>query len=649
MDNTTGEDRVDRIAALERRVAALEAAVRNLRPARADAAEQHRADAAEQHGAREQPMSRAAPNAAPGVPQGMSATAGGAPAGTAQGGLRSLLPSVDLESLVGRYGTLVLATVSALAAVGTFLGWAIANGLLGPSQRIALGLIVAAALGAAGFRLRARERSFGASLLGLALAITHVCAWGAGPSLHLVPEWGAFLLAAAASIALAVFAHMEEDEPLWSVGFSGAAIAPFVTAGGKGSLPVLAAYGVAVLSLSGYAMGSRRWIVAGRLFLLAAAVYTAALASGSEREFGPLLAMGLPFSVALLGVIPWVGGPPRGERLRALGALSAIAALRTGLGTNSPLTHAATAAFIAAGGLLWLVIVDRTHTPHAAPPAGTRRLREGDWLDGGVLPLAFVAGFVMALDASARGTGIAMGIGAVVLFLAVTRFPRGSLRDAAVFAGVLCALIATLLLERGNPLLITATIAVLGAACFAANLAWPSASWTTLALIGFAWSVLAALVHLGGRAPYVYVPFATRPSAVCLVVLAAIAAAGRMARADARVAAVLRSGLVVWAFLWVHQELLFAFNRTAATLLRVTYYALASVLAVGAGRALALPVLRHAGLALAVIAAATALYGARNLDAIAARIGADLVAAVFLLAIAYWYRRPGAGTAEAGS
>ena len=55
-------------------------------------------------------------------------------------------------------------------------------------------------------------------------------------------------------------------------------------------------------------------------------------------------------------------------------------------------------------------------------------------------------------------------------------------------------------------------------------------------------------------------------------------------------------------------------------------------------------VIRHIGLALAVLAAATALYGARGLDAVAARITAHAVAAVFLLAIAYWYRRPGGTT-----
>jgi len=82
--------------------------------------------------------------------------------------------------IVSRDGTLVLAPVSAVTAVGPFLGWAVANGLLGPSQRIALGRLVAAGLAVGGRRLRRRKRSFGASLLGLSLAITHVCAWGAG-------------------------------------------------------------------------------------------------------------------------------------------------------------------------------------------------------------------------------------------------------------------------------------------------------------------------------------------------------------------------------------------------------------------------------------------------------------------------------------
>jgi hypothetical protein len=604
----------DRVEELERRVASLEAAVRELTSQRTSPR-----PALGRPSAPREPL-KAPPEMQP---------------------LNWLPKDVDLEALVGRYGTLVLATVSALAAVGTFLGWAIANGLLGPSQRIALGLIVAAGLAVGGLRLRARERSFGASLLGLGLAITHVCAWGAGPSLHLVPDWVAFLLAATTSIALAVFAHREADEPLWCVGFSGAAIAPFVTASGKSNLVLLTAYGVAVMASSGYAMGPRRWVIAGRLFLLAAGVYTAALATGYERDLGPLLAMAFPLGAALLGVIPWIDGFARRERLRALGALSALAALRAGMGINMPWSHQAVAATIAAAGVVWLVIVDRTHATGQEIPKDVRFLHEAEWLDGGVLPLAFVAAGVMAFDASARGSGLAMGGASLVLLLTVMRDPAGSLRDAAVFATVLCALIAVLLLERSDAIRLAGAIAILSALCFAANRQWRSVSWTTLGVIGLAWAMLATLGQLIEREAYAYTPFATRPSALALAVLACVTASWRFVANQAPLEVLLRSGVVAWAFIWVHQEIALAFNQTAATLLRVSYYASTSVAAVWIGRARRIPLLRHLGLGLAILAAGTALYGARRLDAIAARIGADLVAAVFLLAIAYWYRRPG--------
>jgi len=548
----------------------------------------------------------------------------------------------DVESVIGRYGTLVLATITALAAVGTFLGWAVSKGWLGPTQRVALGLITAAALAAAGFRLRARERSFGASLLGLSLAVTLVCAWAAGPSLRLVSPSVAFLLAALTSIALTIFAHREGDEALWSVGFSGAALAPFVTASGKSDLLVLAGYGAAVIASSGYAMGKRPWFVAGRLFLLAAAAYTVALALGAERDLGPLIATAFPLGIAIAGVAPWLDGWHRRERLRALGALAAVACLRTGIAINLPLDQQYVALALAAAGIIWLVLVDRTHqvaTREGEPKR--RRLYEGDWLDAGVLPLGFILGAMMAFDASARVSGVAMAVAAAVLLVTVARLPQGALRDAAVFATSLSALVSALLILSGKPLALTYTVTAMSAACFLANRAWRSASWTTLGLIGFVWAFFAVLAQLTARPPYVYAPFLTPESGAGAALVAAVAIAWRAARGESRIERLLGAGILVSAFVWVHQEIAFAFGRTASTLLLVTYYAASSVAAVGAGRARRIPLLRHVGLGLAVLAAGTALYGARHLDAIAARIVADLVAAAFLLAIAYWYRRPG--------
>src|SRR5438132_6524337 len=207
-------------------------------------------------------------------------------------------PRPDLETLVGRYGMLALATVLALTAVGTFVGWAIRHGLLGPVPRVILGLVAAAAIGTWGFNLRPRERSFGDSLLGLSLAIVHVCAWAAGPGLHIVPPFLALAFSAVASVGLAGYALVHDDEPLWCVGFGGAAIAPFVTSTGQGTAPMLAAYAPAVLIAGGSGLGSRPWFIAGRIFAAGAALFTVALLCMPASQNAPLLAPGLPLVAA---------------------------------------------------------------------------------------------------------------------------------------------------------------------------------------------------------------------------------------------------------------------------------------------------------------------------------------------------------------
>ena len=601
-------DEGNRLEGLERRVAALEAM---------------------QRGAIEPTMPQA-PRTAPVQPDG--------PVSEPRDIRVARPPARDWEALVGRYGTLILATASVLAAVGTFIGWAISKGWFGPTPRVVLGLVAAAALAVAGLRLRRTERSFGSSLLGLSLAVIHVCAWGAGPALHLVSQGVAFGLAALASAALVVLARIEGDEPLWCVGFAGASIAPFVTSTGDGSMPMLAAYGAAVLAASGRALGDRDWRVAGRLFGATATLYVGALMSGTTRDNGPLLAFGLPLAVGFVGVLPWTGGIMRRNRMRPLGALAALAALRAGyegapLGEESRL-----ALLVASAGVAWLVLVDLTAVL-SAPVDDTLRRVEGDWVDAGLVPAAFAVAVLVALG-NPQPSGTVLSIAAAVLLGAVVRHREGALRDAAVVAATLCALGAVVQLTGWNQFLLTGGVAVLGAACFAANLWRPSRSWITLGVITQAWAIVAALTQLGERTPYHYTPLVGSASAVAAVVLAALLVSRRMLR-PGETSRVLLGGAVVWVFTWLHQEIAFAINPTAATLLRVSYYAITSVAAVWVGRARGVAILRHVGLGLAVIAAGTALYSARHLASIGARIFADLVAAAFLLAIAFWYRKPG--------
>jgi uncharacterized membrane protein len=209
---------------------------------------------------------------------------------------------IDFERLLGRYGMLAIAVLAAVAAVGTFLSWAIRNGYLrlGPEARVLVGLAAAAGLAGWGLTLRVRERSFGSSILALALVIVQVCAYAAGPGFHLVPTFAAFAGVAFLSWGLAVFAHAENDEPLWCVGFGGAALAPFVTSDGTGNVYALLVYALVVLLPACFAISGRSWPVAWRVFYLASALFTLVGADLGHRTSPPafLLARARPFVVA---------------------------------------------------------------------------------------------------------------------------------------------------------------------------------------------------------------------------------------------------------------------------------------------------------------------------------------------------------------
>lgn len=167
---------------------------------------------------------------------------------------------LDLESLIGRYGTLALASLTILLGAGAFLSWAIAHSKIGPGVRVFLGALGAGVVAAVGWRLRTRgSLRFGSTLLALALALVHVDAWGAGPYLKLVTSPVALSIAAAASIALALLAWVNDEEALFSVGVGGALVAPFVTSSDSGNIVALLIYGYVVLASGLAALRHRAW------------------------------------------------------------------------------------------------------------------------------------------------------------------------------------------------------------------------------------------------------------------------------------------------------------------------------------------------------------------------------------------------------
>ena len=573
----------------------------------------------------------------------------------------------DFEALVGRYGMLALATMAALAGVGTFLSWMIARGLLSAGVRVVLGLITAGVLAVVGYRLRRRERSFGSNLLGLALAITHVCAWASGPSLQLVPAVAAFALAAVASIALALFAHREHDEPLWCVGFGGAALAPFVTSDGRSSAVLFAAYGAMILLSGCWALRRRSWTMAERTLALSSALFVGGLAAMPERGGGPLLAIALPFVVALGGTLPFAARSRLRARLRTLGALGSMAAIRAAFESAPMIDLSWLVAAVTAAGALWLVLVDRT-----APLPSSARVATGDrsaastldWFDACFIPAAYLASVLVAASSADYRMLWPLAGATLAWLLFMARRGAGHLRDASAFALATTALLAAYAASLGA-LWLTASCALIAVGFVVAHRAWPSRSWLIMAVMTLVGTAASAIMLLTARPAYQYQPFVTLASAVSLIVAASWLVMAVQARVLARaqraaddeqgishtpgreremelLVQTVRGCAIIVPFLWVNLELAWAISPTVAKLLVISYFAGCGVASVGVGRRVDSAILRRAGLGLAILGALVAFQGASRIEIIAARITGYLVTAVFLLGIAYWYRRPGA-------
>lgn len=556
--------------------------------------------------------------------------------------------SLDFESLIGRYGTLVLASLTILLGAGAFLSWAVAQNKIGPGLRVFLGALGAAAVAVVGWRLRARGSvRFGSTLLALALALIHVDAWGAGPYLQLVSSPVALSVAAAASVALAVLAWVNDEEALFSVGVGGALVAPFVTSSDSGNVVALLVYGYVVLASGLVALRRRTWRTAVMVVTIGCWLYVAVASASlssdqsNARDYPAIFAIAVAWTAIVATRGAWGARASRSALVALFGTLVVQAADR------SP---ASDLLILAALGTLTAYATVSTQLIEA----GSEALPKQPIFTGAVIPLALggiavasvqdtaVARTIVALGWTvaavaaaflqpvARSTHLMTGgvaSGATLLF---------ALEDRAVESCVALSVHAaalSLLLRRARTRLLGVPIA-LGLAILTI--------WTFQLLLD--------------RPPYRYTPFLTGPSLAALAMSAAWLVvswnAYRVDLADASLGtaemrtAVRLAGSVV-TFLWGNTELSRAYSDDVATFLLILYYAVVGVAAIFVGRARGIRILRHVGLGLAIFAALKAIAEASSL-VIGLRVGSYLLAGMFLLGVAYWYRDRESGIGTAG-
>jgi hypothetical protein len=549
--------------------------------------------------------------------------------------------TLNLEGLIGRYGTLALATLTILAAVGSFLAWAIARGLFGPWMRIGFGTLFAGALAFVGLRLRLRnERRFGNVLLSLALAALHVVAWALGPGLHLVPLGAALAVAAVASAALCVFAIRESDDDLLAVGFGGAYIAPFVTGDGSRAPDVwLATYGTLVFGAGVLATNGRpsrmtfRVISAG-LLLFALTLLYAPDVNGNPSLLSPLLTLAGSLVVMIIGRrVAWRGFLR--VTLTSLAAVSLVIATRYSPSTafaNSPQLLA----IVIAGLIIWA-------STFAFPPETPGEAVLGSpppfaLLDYTVLPLLLLAAAVSSLPPGNNERTAAL----CALWAAVTGWLAHRSRTAVFFeffAVAACAALAAapLAMWWDNPEVCIPLLAVvatgLGYAATRYRPRIPLAAAAIVLSVAFIWS----LSWFSGLDPYTSLPFSTRRSVAVGATVAAAFLIVRWNRQSLPEIAIAAPWIA--AFLWGDVELGRAFSPDVSAFLLVAYFAASGVAVLSVGTKRGRPRLRQIGLGLAVIAGLKALFEAGAAGSILAKLGIYLVAGAYLMIVAYMYRR----------
>ena len=542
----------------------------------------------------------------------------------------------ELESFVGRYGTLLLAALVTLMALGALIKVAVDRGLITPEVRIGFGLLAVVAMAAAGLHFRRRgDVRYGSVLLALSLAMLDLVAWGAGPRLHLVPTGVALLVVDIASIALVALALSDESEFLFLVAIGGALSAPFVTSSEPGSVLALLAYGAAVLVGAVRTARHAEWQRAFFLIIAGALVYALAAAElpMSTAWYGAYL-------VALLGAVCAVAALTtgeeewRGDLPRALLATSLIGVLSgwDQFGRRPLSLGAAVALGLAV--VTYLALLVRTPTPR--------------WWKTTALTLPMVSlGVAIASTNTRSEGGTILAVWAVIALMAWRlEAQRGEHERGGthLLAGGVLGGLAVAAWLWSTPLGLVA-----GLAAWGTTLSWfAREEKTPLPFIGVLMTLgaagLSALDQLASRWPFSYTPFLTRSSASALVATLGVGAAGvvlatggsearRLANRGTRL-----GSAIGFAIVWGRMEVAHAFNHDLASFLLISYYAACGVASILAGRTLGIGRLRAAGLALAIYAAVKAIVEATDIGGDMLRVGAYAAVGVFLLGAGYLYR-----------
>ncbi len=168
--------------------------------------------------------------------------------------------STDLESLFGGRVLLGVGALILLLGIGFFIKYAFDNGWIGPTGRVAIGLIAGIAFVGAGRRFAGGERRvFADAMTGLGGAILYLSLWGAGNGFHLVPVAASFAAMAIVTASLIALAVRGDSEVTAAFAVIGGFVTPLLNATEKPDFTSLFVYIAILDSALAFLPVNRRW------------------------------------------------------------------------------------------------------------------------------------------------------------------------------------------------------------------------------------------------------------------------------------------------------------------------------------------------------------------------------------------------------
>jgi uncharacterized membrane protein len=232
------------------------------------------------------------PNAAPPIEPPRPAPA---PPRPAQLPARSL--DID-ERWIGQRGLLAVGVVALLMATGYLLKLSFERGWISPIMRCVGGALLGFVVGAIGWRLHQRYRTYGAALIGCGAGIIYLSVWAACRLYEVIPPTTGIVGLALVSVSLAVLAYAIDAEALGITAALGAFMAPVLLGQDDANANLLLLYLACMAAGLGLVAARRCWRVA--MLVVAASYFSVALAGARETAE--------PWGLLLYGVLGGAAG-----------------------------------------------------------------------------------------------------------------------------------------------------------------------------------------------------------------------------------------------------------------------------------------------------------------------------------------------------